>query len=764
MAFRNLELERPEVINEDVPATRSALSGLGAALELGYLETPVASLMQMATLDEYKSGKIKSAKELNDEFPFLPEPFTAPEDTGRAQTIVSRYLDKMDLQRAIEEGPKDNLYGVATFAAQMLPHAIDPINVAAGMGVTALVGKTALAAKVAQMSGRAGTAAKIGLQATDMFVGNIPGEAVAQGVMDLQQQEGTMENVLVNSAFGAAFGVGINVGVSKLASIAKRRMELPGQVKFAENNMDMLVGKSPEVQKMVLSTSMKQMAEGRPPVVDTIFDRLLEETRNIPDTDYVHRPFSEQGIPEKLYMAIDEDGGVATSLPAGQDHFGFEYTYLTDNPHIANASAGSHFRASTGVVEEVSLKDAKLLDMDNPPEGMVLGDDIIQSIKDAGYDGFHYVVKDVDGISHTPHNAVVLLRKNFQKPGDDVFSGTMNAVHGTRDVELKAFKGVDTEIDSSVRYQDNVFGDKAAYFDETGDWSTTNGSYSPAAGGRGIGSKKTVGVNLSFEKALVLTPKNVLDVLKMIPEDVGNFEGMPKLVEKLKAQGYDGLIIRGFDELGEKIRQEYVSKYPELGYKYGTPEYEAVRWSESYMKQFAEMEAAIEKATGGKYSRDLQNQIISFAPDKSAKIVADFGTPKMEDVAGFLSENRGTPRQSPSLDTIRRAQADRNRVRAFTEEEAKTVREKANSEFLLTENARELPEIPAERVKSLEGDFEFVDKDIADRAKLLEQDEVLGPIFKAEMDELNIDAKNANNEYTTMKQAMSCLLGLVGVE
>lgn len=419
MAYTPLEIQGSKLdLEGDYRAETPFLEGVKKSIGLGYDETPVGSLIQAYTLREYQSGKMLQPQELNKMYPFLDIPFAEPEDSGVALTMANRYIDKMNTQKEIAEGPKSNLYSIATFAGQMLPHALDPLNVAGGMGVTALVGKMAFAANITKAANAVGAskgaiAAKYALEGADMFVGNLPGELVGQMANVKQHQEGSFENVLFNSVIGAGFGLGIK-GV------------VHGVSKF-------LHSKGPKLENITLSTALAQADQGITPNTNAIVKAAVQETGH--DYGFGHTPLTTTpDVPTsgKFFVAADSPHGGLDGkiLTPGQVEIGEGMIHLTDNPHVANGEAGSNFRESEGSVVQVDLKDANLYNLENLKEdigvtkkeflemGVDKRAEILDELKMRGHDGIHYVVNDLAGEAHSPHNAIVLFNKDKLTQGE----------------------------------------------------------------------------------------------------------------------------------------------------------------------------------------------------------------------------------------------------------------------------------------------------------------------------------------------------------
>jgi len=209
------------------------------------------------------------------------------------------------------------------------------------------------------------------------------------------------------------------------------------------------------------------------------------------------------------------------------------------------------------------------------------------------------------------------IAKDIELPKDATeFSGELVLQHASRNPDLQQFKPVESvrkEVPSTyginemepnpMLYPENVFGSKALYMDyEDGDF-VTGAMDSP---GFKVG-KHVYQVNTTFDKAYVVTP-DTLD--KFAPlykelEDRGMvIEDLPDL---LKEKGYDGLIIRGFNE-----------KYDDAMSKYkvdsNTDPFESPEMSKRYNKAKDELDKPFEEL--GLPTSIGQDQILDFYPER----------------------------------------------------------------------------------------------------------------------------------------------------
>lgn len=132
------------------------------------------------------------------------------------------------------------------------------------------------------------------------------------------------------------------------------------------------------------------------------------------------------------------------------------------------------------------------------------------------------------------------------------FRGEIDLRHGAQqapgDPDMTGFS-VDFQ---GPRYDDDggVFGGRGVYLDETGKWT-----------GGGVDNRFTAqrvyGATARFERAFILTPESAPDLVAL----TGKGRSGQEIVEVLRAEGYDGLIVRGFDE---KVRAIWGKPYEEM--------------------------------------------------------------------------------------------------------------------------------------------------------------------------------------------------------
>lgn len=166
----------------------------------------------------------------------------------------------------------------------------------------------------------------------------------------------------------------------------------------------------------------------------------------------------------------------------------------------------------------------------------------------------------------------------------DTFSGTISGVHGS-EVPLEKMVGAST-IPEEMRYDGNggVWGD-GFYSAEKGDYSWFRGSEI-----RMTDYTNATEVSSTFKKAAVLTPETTVGLFEKLGIRGVEFEG--DLVKALKDQGYDGVIVRGFEGDAAAKTVEALQAKGILG-------------PDLY---------------GNSFEAALMNQVVHFAPEKGVKV------------------------------------------------------------------------------------------------------------------------------------------------
>lgn len=255
------------------------------------------------------------------------------------------------------------------------------------------------------------------------------------------------------------------------------------------------------------------------------------------------------------------------------------------------------------------------------------------------------------------------LMRGERKPdlideGKSSYKGKIKAYHkgvGLKDNTFLPAK----DVDVSLRYDNMGVWGEGTYLDETGSW---------VSGDMLSTTKEALlyEVQANFENAFVLTPESYLEFMALFDYKNNNFP-LSDVASILKGKGYDGVIVRGFNNLEIKIINDLRSKGmlepdPESvgGYlaKRGSfPVYEAFKdaeaqklveegkeWNKeaigSPINLYDFVEAYIYERLGKGNEESarlsnilLQDQVVSFTPEKSLTVLRV--VPKVKNVTAF---------------------------------------------------------------------------------------------------------------------------------
>lgn len=220
-----------------------------------------------------------------------------------------------------------------------------------------------------------------------------------------------------------------------------------------------------------------------------------------------------------------------------------------------------------------------------------------------------------------------LFKKKEFKP--ETFSGTEEFLHvNTMDEPLTQFQS-----ERPVRgHGESVLGDALYMSDKTDrKWfapGTEVGAFMNAESGAPEGVYK---IKTKFNNALVVTPQNITDVETNLLRDVevtrGTYGGSDQLRQRLQDLGYDGIVIRGFDELPES----YYNR------EFGTRESPLINLTQDQIIAFDPAEAVqdIKEVNPRDYHKSLITKAEGKAIERQSKIIDDeivFGKPGSPDI------------------------------------------------------------------------------------------------------------------------------------
>lgn len=354
-----------------ITPTTGALEGLGAAMDLAKFDTFLESWRASSKLDELKNSKsweILPREQLNEMFPGLDKPFTEDMNRYAAELIYKRTMDKRKLQEKIAAGPDNMFYGVAKFGAQMIPHALDPVELGAG-----ILGGYALGAGAAAVGG----IARLGLTSTgrlavgatntqrfltasaDGVIGNLMVEPVIAGGFSDFQENYTVADAFISVAGGA-------VGFAAFSSVARASVNM---FKYGSNPVDSFAANlGPKANDILYKSTLGQMLQGKAPRIHAVLASYVDDIKVKPGDE-------PTGIirPDENTFYISAHNKGASLSDAKLEKFFDDYdgaAHAITDPDVANNAATRSINDMDGEVIEVRFPDgAKLYDLNAPLDG-----------------------------------------------------------------------------------------------------------------------------------------------------------------------------------------------------------------------------------------------------------------------------------------------------------------------------------------------------------------------------------------------------------
>tara|TARA_R100001086_G_scaffold240680_1_gene167023 strand:- start:1985 stop:3658 length:1674 start_codon:yes stop_codon:yes gene_type:complete len=399
--------------NDAFPSSSDVLD---AAYDLSKIDTTLNSIDRMIELDkiEAQESEVVDPVELNKEFPGLPTPFTKPTKRAVAEEIYKRHKERVELGGVLSRAQDDPFLSTGTFAASLIPHAIDPINLAAdltvggallGIGRGVMGARSVMTARRAFMQG-----------AAEGVLGNLATEPFTFAANQMELQDYSVAQAMVNVAAGGVFFPAVRFGLNQGSALVKRfgsnHVEAVGQSALSQASAGRRVDVNPLIRDFHIE------AGGSP--------RWAPEYRYSPTNITVGRKFyagTNHSFPnlKENTVLIDTDLG--------------DGIYLSDSPGVANGISARKLGSKTGKVLEVDLSEARLIDLDAP---------ITPSVKAA----LEPLVREVLG------------QKRFDsletRPGRELFDEVRDAVESgkaTDELVAKANKALEEAGYDGYRYE-----------------------------------------------------------------------------------------------------------------------------------------------------------------------------------------------------------------------------------------------------------------------------------------------------------------------
>lgn len=456
----------------------SSTDVLGAAYDLSKIDTTLNSIERIIDLDriEAQESDIVAPEELNAEFPGLPTPFTKPTKRAVAEEIYKRHKKRADLGSVLARAKDNPALTAGTFAASLVPHAIDPVNLAADLtigGAIFAIGRGAMSARSVMSARRA-----LAQGAAEGIAGNLATEPFTLTANQMELQDYTVAQAFVNVTAGGVFFPVARFGLSKTASFVK--------------------GLGPNHVEAIAQSSVAQAAAGRRVDVDAHIRDFRAEAGGSPRwaPEYRYAPISNPSN-QRFYAGTNHQYPELRRDTVRIDEDLGDGIYLTDSPGVANGISARKLANKTGKVLEVDLGDMRIIDLEShiPTEirnvlepivrdaigqkkfaemearpGRELFDEIRESVEagkandemvgrvnraleEAGYDGYRYESGKQGGDSS---NAVMLFNDSKVTPRNSI-KPDMGSVRRASDDELKELIDRNQDHKSEWTYDDKAY-------------------------------------------------------------------------------------------------------------------------------------------------------------------------------------------------------------------------------------------------------------------------------------------------------------------
>lgn len=363
------------------PTTRFG-EGVSAAFNLASFDTFVIDMAKNDSLEELKSrgGTLIPRDELNKKYPDLSIPFTEDMNDSAAFFIADLQREKAKLSRIINNGPDSAFYNLATFGAQLLPHAMDPIEFGAGIVGGYVLGGTAALAGVSEMAGitlgggavkGASVAQRFMIAAADGIVGNALVEPYIANTAETFQEDYTISDSFM-SVVGGAIGF---AGISTAAGVAI------SHVKYKINPVDSFASRyGSKINDTFYKSALAQTFLNKSPRLGPLVEHFVTELNRRGDK---LRRIVNLETDGTLFAATHDSGvdiGKAKTETFFQDYVDDPNSItLVADSGVANAAATRSINPAVGNVVEMSVpKGSRFVDLNAK---MVLDSELKTSLR-----------------------------------------------------------------------------------------------------------------------------------------------------------------------------------------------------------------------------------------------------------------------------------------------------------------------------------------------------------------------------------------------
>lgn len=301
-------IERQSTLGEVAQA--SFLEGINSAETSSIVRTIKLGMMS-------RQDDIMDHNELNKKFPEIDVPFNQPTSLSAAEEMAKRARERKLRQKIIAEGDQDSVaHSVVSFGANMIPQALDPVGIAAGLvlggGITKTMGFLSKSGKVGAQLARVPFASRV----AEGVAGNLLAEAVfVQPASRMEQADVDTYESLTNAVVGGiAFPVVLGAagktidflkggkrGVDKMTkahTLAESQAQLGKKVNLEDYATAEKKAELPEMRDR-LETLREQEPES-PEIA--IMERDISDIEKLPDPDRAQVAERANSPEEDLYF------------------------------------------------------------------------------------------------------------------------------------------------------------------------------------------------------------------------------------------------------------------------------------------------------------------------------------------------------------------------------------------------------------------------------------------------------------------------------
>lgn len=450
------------------------LDGVVAGFKEGWEAGPTQSIINL--IESSKGRKYMTPAEANEKYGLTgtPAAFKDGEELisdNHAQHVADRHLERERNESIIKRVEEDHgaLGSLANFGGNLIAGAVDPTNLAVGIGTAAATARAgAMVGSIALREVSKRTLSEtVAVQLAENFVVSAATEAALVPISDsVMNQETSIERVAYNVIGSTLMGGALGTVMEGSTNAAARWITNKASRQHGSQTAEIIA----KVKQLYGITESKGVKPNHDHVIK-VQDRMDYATR--PDQKaYV---FKELTTPEDIKSRVYHIGKDDAKI--GMDHVSFHGAnsiVLTDNYNLAHNRVSSLDGKKTGEVFEVTInentrilgqedfdaikadlaaatiaefeaqgikfkgnfdeatsvaqmKEAAYIGIDDFKNVDSLDDIINNVIEKAGFDGYHFL-SEASTLENTQYNGIALFRKAGQESGtiQSKTSGTHN--------------------------------------------------------------------------------------------------------------------------------------------------------------------------------------------------------------------------------------------------------------------------------------------------------------------------------------------------